>query len=224
MNAHRLAIAIAITVCVPAHAAVWVGYGTRSVSMEIPSGYTSAVGHLFHRGSDFETLPEGTDAAAQDLGGFYVGSTPTNSVRVTKGISAGAAPSSGQMSLYLSKATGTPTVLTIGLFEPVMSVGLALMGLESSSTLRIYGGNSHTDLLGVYTIPPAGTTNLRRWVGVYEDERTIWKMQLTPGAAEDYAIDDVEIGVHAPEPGSLVIFALGGATVLKRRKRGPQVV
>jgi hypothetical protein len=95
------------------------------------------------------------------------------------------------------------------------------MGFESASWLYVYGGTAGDQLLGQYSIAST-VTGVRRWIGLAEPSRVITKIKLSPTQPEDYAIDYLEIGVHAPEPSMLMAWSV--ALCLWPRRARPCIV
>ena len=199
--------------CIPistAHAARWVGPATSCGDILQPQTYKNAVAGLYIEKNNFDNLTPGANVAFQNFGVSSLANSPYayTSLIAESGLVAGTMPSSGNMALHLTKAPAQPTTFTVQTSELVRSVGFALMGLESASWLSVFGGSGGTQLLGRYFVAAVPQAGLRRWIAVAEDNRIIQKVMLEPTMAEDYAIDDLEIAVHAPEPSMLIAWIL----------------
>jgi hypothetical protein len=220
-NAALIAMGMLCLYTSTAEAARWVGPATSSGDVLQPETYKEAVADLYFEKNDFENLTPGTNVALQSFGMFTLVNSPfaSTSLLAESGNVAGALPSSGTMALRVTRAPSQPTALTLQTSEPVRSIGFVLMGLESASWMTVYGGLDGGQVLGRYFITDVPQTGMRRWVAVAEDSRIIQKIKLEPTQAEDYAIDDVQIAVHAPEPSMLMawIFILPSACSRRRR-------
>jgi len=189
-----------------AHAARWVGPGNTTGPVEQPGLYLQAVAPLALERNTFDHLGPGTDVNRHSLGSFGLLTTSAeDSIVARTGPVAGAEPASPTIALLVSGPSSHAAELNFVMTDPVISVAFVLMGLESSAYLKVYGAND--SIIGDYVIP-AGLPGERRWIGIAEDDRNIFSVRLQPTTTgRDYAIDDVELGVHAPEPATLVLAA-----------------
>ncbi len=224
MNRPLLTAAVMLGLLRDVRATRWVGPASTFGPVDQPASYVQAVDHLVREQYGFEDLGPGTSISQISLGSMSLNSSPAlfSSVVAAADPVAGTSTSTGTRAAHVTQANGQPTFLTFQLDQPVISLAFVLMGLESAAWIEAFGGDTGTDSLGRYSIPAPGQPGVRRWIGIMEDERSIWKVRLEPTLSEDYAIDDVEIGVHAPEPASAAIWGLlaclGGSGVRRRMR------
>ncbi len=197
---------------------VWIGEPSPpDAKLVQPAGYASLTSQLLMERHNFEDLPTGASVSQMGLGRLLMTVSPVSAyLAVQSGTVAGAQPSSGTKAVDVMQLPDQPTALTFVTSEPLISVGFVLMGLESNVQLTIYAGEGGSTVLGPYTITGYGDPRIRRWIGISADDRIIRRVQIRPTASDEYAVDDVEFGVHAPEPATAVGFAL---IVLLRSKR-----
>ncbi len=200
-----------------ADAARWVGPGSFTGPVERPSLYLEAVASLALTQFNLDDLVSGTNVDRRDLGGFgFVTASAGASIVARTAPVAGAEPASSPIALLAAGTSSEAARLNFVMTEPVMSVGFVLMGVESWASLRVHGPGG--ELIGNYLVPP-GLPGERRWIGIAQDDRNISRVQLQPMSPGDYAVDDVELGVHAPEPTALVLWSWV-AVPGRRRIRG----
>lgn len=192
----------------------WVGNANNSGAVAKPSHYMQAVAPLNRTRHDFDDCSEGQELSVQDLGGFYFVVAPISaSVQARKGSVAGVLPISEPIAVSVSASRNGATRLFIEMIDPISSVGFVLMGLESSARLTVRGTVRDTSC----TIPPVAINGFRRWVGMRAWDEEIRGICLEVQAGEDFGLDDLEIGHHAPEPGGPAMLTLLYVMRPKRR-------
>jgi len=216
MGTRLVLCAVTFVLVSSADGARWIGPGSPSGPVERPQSYLETVAPLVREIYSFNHLSPASVVTGLDLGDFSLATSPptTNVVADTAPV-AGALPASEPIALLVEEADAEPTSLTLLMNEPVISVGFALLGSVSSMRLQIFG--EADSLLGDYVIPD-GMADERRWIGMSENDRDIFSVRIEPLSPGTYGIDDVEIGVHAPEPSALVYFLFAAALAFPARR------
>ena len=224
MRGTRTAVAMMVVFAgvASARASRWIGESSITGPVHRPALYLEAIEPLVCEQFDFDHLIPDTRVDRADLGGFSLHSSPAQNFVIAKaGLVAGTEPGTPPIALLIKADGPPPTTLSFVMSEPVISVGFVLMGLDSPARLKVFGGSE--SLIGDYVIP-AGQAGTRRWIGLSEDDRNIWRVQLEPTGVGEYAIDDVELGVHTPEPVSFLLWALAAMVAMGQvhtnRQRG----
>lgn len=202
-----------------AHATIWIG-NPSSAQEEItaPEGYTNTVGSLLTVRYTFDDLSAGTSVQQANLGGLVMVTSPVSVPLVVRsGLVAGTEPSSAPHAVLVGRSEAGRTKLTLHFTEPVLSVGFVLMGLQSDFAIRTFG--SGQERIDSYPGIPGSQVGIRRWIGVYEGGRDIFSVEIEPAGSEEYAIDDVETGVHFPEPATATLLLIAGMLGAVRRLR-----
>ena len=202
MRTRLIACAMVFVWVSSVNGACWIGPGSNSGLVVRPQAYVDAVAPLDRAWYCFNHELPATVMTNLDLGHFSFATTPpTTNVVAQNAPVAGALPSSAPMALLVEDAGAEPTSLTFLMNEPVISLGFALLGATSLARLQVFG--EADSVLGDYIIP-AGLADERRWIGMSEDDRDIFSVRIEPLSPGAYGIDDVVIGVHAPEPSTLM--------------------
>ena len=207
-----------------AQGARWIGPGSMTGSVERPSQYLETVASLALEQFGFDDLGPATDVNRQDLGGFVLATgSPEASVEAQTDPVAGAEPASPPIALLIGEAGSDVTALDFVMAEPVISAGFVLMGIESPARLKVYG--TEGNVIGDYVIP-SGQPGERRWIGISEDDRNISIVRVQPTSPGDYGIDDLELGLHTPEPATVLLLAwitlVRPRPIRKNMVRGPE--
>ncbi len=192
----------------------WVGKANSAGDITKPANYVQSIAPLILSQHHFDHLSSGQDLSVYDLGGFYFSVKPISAkVEARQGPVAGVQPVSDSLAVYIGASRNGTTQLWIDMIQPVNSLGFALMGVESSARLTVQGTVRETTC----TIPPVATAGFRRWLGMCARDEEIRRICLEVQAGEDFGLDDLEIGRHAPEPGGLPLAMLLFTIWPKRR-------
>lgn len=193
---------------------------TRYVGQEFPAGvvvkpndYLNAVAPLYKSQYDFDDGQAGESLNYKKVGDVTLRIGGFHQIVLRQNLQSGALPSSAPLAAELSSDGMTIPKVEFKMEEPVISFGLVLMGTTEDFDISIKGPDFKAD----YFLPGATTSASRRWVSVMTDARYIETVSFAPRSSVDFAFDDMEIGVHAPEPVALTNLLLGIILLLPKR-------
>lgn len=193
---------------------VWLGELSTHGPVQRPRAYVAAVDHLAKAHVSFDSFQPGQLLNGVACGPIVLRSHPWQPLTAQKGPVAGVEPTSRPMALDVP-AGPTATQLQLYLPETAMSLGLVLMGLDCETRIDLYRADGRT--LRTFRIP-AGQSDTRQWLGVVESEKFTLAV-ITPLQARGFGVDDLEIGLHAPEPATLIVWSAAAGLALGRRHR-----
>ena len=215
---------ITVTVCLvlasiaPVRGAyhIVVGPGTLDGPVPRPQTYLDVVAPLATDRFGFDNDMPGQNFAEMDLGPVTM-STPSagGSIVVQADRVAGARVATGPNGLLITSVGADPRRVDFRMGVPVQSLGFTLLGGETAVQVRLYGSDGSLTA----AVVPHGIVGDRRWVGLFGDAAVITRIEVEALSDDDFGLDDVEVGHHAPEPTSLLLCGCGTIVLLRRRHR-----
>lgn len=182
-----------------------------------PQRYLDATNGFGMFRDHFDALPAGHSLLGFNAGAYFIPRPPGGNTFIAVSASAaliGAEVSTDPLAAYISSAGGDQGVLRFELFEPAFSFGFALLDAEELLLIRVFGEQG---MLIQNALPPQ-VSGQRHFVGIAEGAERITAVELWPAVPTSFGIDDVEIGLHTPEPGAFTLMLIASALALARRR------